>query len=598
MPWLTELLRKKITDPAGRQLGRVQDVCADRGRFPKVTGISVRPNAVGREYFEDAAPLVPLECFEFGGHHVVARSSGSIPPDAHGSTQTLLRADVLDSQIVDTEGARVVRVNDVLLSESAGGLRVVGAEVGIRGILRQLGWEGPVVRIADSLGYEIKDKLIAWNYVAPLEESGKEVRLTVPTRILRELHPSELADILDQLDAERRERFLRVMTVARLAETLAETDPEVSREALEVLGEERARKVLEFMPPDEAADLLGAVGYEKAERLLALMGVKEASILRELLGYPPESAGGRMTPSFVSIHDEATVAEAIAEVRAQAAGKAETIYYVYVLDSTNRLRGILSLRQLLRSHATRRVAEIMETDVVTANISDDQEEMARNMSRYNLIALPVIDDERVLKGIVTVDDIVDIFDEEASEDLSQIAGTYLGEGSAATMGRLTGFGLSIAAGLVAALLLRQQHLVLLSVVAGAWLLPIYLRTAQDLGTWSLARALGLASLSPRVQLEALTQELLAAFASSAFLGVLVGVLGAVWSQNVAAASFLGVGIFVGSLASSLIGLALPSMAKALGLKRAMAHGRPLAVIVGLCSLLVYVWALASLAARL
>ncbi|MCA1839855.1 MAG: CBS domain-containing protein, partial [Actinobacteria bacterium] len=338
--------------------------------------------------------------------------------------------------------------------------------------------------------------------------------------------------------------------------------------------------------------------YEKSERLLALMGLKEASVLRELLGHPPDTAGGRMTPSFVSIHESATVAEAIAEVRAQAAGRAEIIYYAYVLSDDARLKGIISLRDLLKGHASRRVSDLMVTDLIAAHVADDQEEVARNMSRYNLLALPVVDDDHILRGIVTVDDIVDVFDEEASEDLSEIAGTYLGEGSSVTSHRLTGFGLSIVAGLVGAILLRQQRGILLTVAAGAWLLPIYLRSAQDLGTWSLARALGLSPLSPRVQLEALTQELLAAFASSAFLGLLVGLLGGVWTQRFAAAAFLGVGIFVGSLAASLIGLALPSMARALGLKRVLAHGRPLAVIVGLCSLLVYVWALASLATRI
>jgi Mg2+ transporter MgtE len=520
-----------------------------------------------------------------------------------------LRAELLDRQIVDIDGARVVRVNDVWLAESAGGLRVVGADVGVRGVLRRLGLERIFSGIAGALGYELPDRLIAWNYVAPLEEgspagpggSGEpgrahNLRLTVPTHLLRELHPSELADILDQLDADRRERILTILTDAALAETLAETEPGVSSEALEALGEERARRVVEIMPPDEAADVLGSIGYERAERLLSLMGVKQASILRELLGYPPDTAGGRMTPSFVGIASGSTVQEAIDQIRREAA-RVETVYYSYVMDESGRLMGVLSLRQLLRASPSRRVEEVMERDVVSVSVTDDQERVARRMSRYDLLALPVVDEAGRLLGIVTVDDVVDVIEEEASEDLSEVTGVYLGEGPGVRSGRLAGFGISLVGGILAAVLLEARRAALISVVALARLLPLYLRMTQDLGTWSLARALSGTMPDARRRRAETMQEVLAALTSAAWSALLVGAVGASWTRKPLAGVVLAAGTFVGCMAAALIGLAVPPLVRRMRLQRLLARGRPLAVMVGLASLLVYVWAIGLLASR-
>lgn len=597
MPWFTEISKRKIYDQTGRTIGRVQDLSATRGRYPQVTGLKVRLDRAGRHLIgtDRGATFFPWRSVsEIEGRLTLMERS---PASEKSSDDLYLNLDVMDRQIVDTDGARVVRVNDLLLHHSAGSFRVVAADVGFRGALRQLGIEKPVMATVNALGYTIEDKLIAWNYVARLEEGGGEVRLTVPSSVLRELHPSELADILDQMDGEQRERILGVMSNLQLAETLAEAEPEVSIEALALLGEERVRRVLELMPPDEATDLLGVIGYEGSERLLGLMGVREASVLRELLGYPPDTAGGRMTPSFAGVPSHATATEAIEMIR-KMAPRAETIYFAYVLDESGRLEGVLSLRQLLRSSPDRKVADLMEKDVVHVDVAADQEEVARIMSRYNLLAVPVTESGEFLRGIVTVDDIVDVLEEEASEDLAEVSGVYLGEGALLDTGRLAGFGMSLVAGMLGALLLRSERGVLLSIAALAWLLPIYLRMAQDLGTWSLARALAASNRPAHRQLDDLMHELLAALASSAFSGLLVGIFGAWWTRSAAAAFVLGVGLFVGTLAASLIGLGLPTLVKSLGLRRALVHGRLLAIVVGVCSLLVYVWALGSLAGHL
>lgn len=597
MPWLTEILGHRVLDPEQSTLGRIDDLLAEPGRFPKVTRASVRLGASGRRLLEGSAGLVFVDWRNLSANGSYVVHSETPWQNKSPETELRLSADLLDRQIVDTEGARVVRVNDVWLSDSAGGLRVVGAEVGFGGVLRRLGLGALANRLARALGYEIPEQLIAWNYLAPLEEPKSEVRLTVPSRMLRDLRPSELADIIEELDQERRERILTVMTNTTLAETLPEADPAISIEAVEVLGEERVQQVLLLMPPDEAADLLGVLSYERAERLLSLMGLGEAKVLRELLGYAPDTAGGRMTPSFIAVEATLTAQEAIERIREKAL-EAEIIYYAYVLDGEGHLTGVLSLRELLRSRASRAVAEIMEIDVVSADLTEDQEEVARKMARYDLLALPVIDEQSRLRGIVTVDDIIEVLDEEASEDLSEVTGVYLGEGPGVPAGRLAGFGLSLVAGAAAAILIESSRPELRSVAPVAWLLPLYLRIAQDVGTWSLARALAGINKPARQRLDLITQELLAALVSAASAGLLVGIFGRIWTGGVAGGVFLGVGIFLGSLVASVMGLALPSVARSLRLTRLLARGRPLAVLVGIATLVIYVWALGSLAARL
>lgn len=573
MPWLTELLKSKVRDGEGRTLGRIHDLAAASGRYPRVGGVIVALNRAGRDHLgtELYNAYVPWASIHKRGaaYHIEAEVAMHHDPD----DADLLLKNLLDQQIVDIDGARVVRVNDLLLQESTGGLRITAADVGLRGALRRLKLARPLEAIARSLGYELPVSLIAWNYVAPLGRGDREVRLTVPTQLLKELHPSELADILDQLDVERREQILGVMSAAHLAQTLAESNAEVSRDAVGVLSEEQVRSVIEAMPPDEAADLLGAIGYEKAERLLGLMGMKQASMLRELLGYSPDSAGGRMTPSFVGIRLPSTVHEAIDTIRSQA-HEVETIYYAYVLDPDQLLLGVLSLRQLLRSPTSRSVAEIMERNPVAVNAAEDQQQAARLMSRYNLLALPVTDDQGIMRGIVTVDDIVEVLEAEASEDILKVAG-----GS----GRLGGLGLSLAAGLIGVVVLRGQESALMSVLAVAWLLPLFLRVAQDQGTWALARALTAPS-------EGISRELTAAFASASFSGLLVASFVTALTSSADLAVSLGVGIFVGSFAAALIGLLLPIAAKV--------RAPLLSVVVGMCSLLVYIWTLGKLAEAL
>ena len=593
MPWLTHLINTRLVSPSGERVGRVLDLVAARGRYPRVVALRVKLTNVGRDLVGRDDPEISLS-WEGIFLDRDFRLNELLIHEDNADADLHLGHALLDRQIVDIDGARVVRVNDLALSESTGGLTVVGADVGFSGVLRQLGLEPIVGKVLDALGYGLRERLISWNYMAPMEHGPGQVRLMVSNRLLKELHPGELADILDQLEPAARETILQMMSAADLALTLPETEDQVSREAMALLSEERLGAVVDLMPEDEAADLLGVIGYEKSERLLGMMGIQRASLLRSLLGYPPDSAGGRMTTSFVGIAEGSSVSEAVGRIRAEAQ-KAETVYYAYVLDDNSGLKGVLSLRGLLRAAPDRRVEDLMETDLVTVRPSDDQQEVATAISRYNLLAMPVIEEGRML-GIVTVDDVVDVFQEEAEEDLGEVAGVYLGQGTRFTQGRLGGFLLSILAGAAGAALLRSRRPELLGIAAVAWLLPMYIRISTDLGTWSLARALVASRLSAQARLDAFAQELLAALAGAVFTGVLVGLFGGIWTKSTGSGVFLGVGIFVGSLAASVMGLLLPTLVRKARLEGLLGARAP-AILVGLTGLIVYVWALSSLAGR-
>ena len=637
MPWLTHLIKTRLISSSGERVGRVLDLVAARGRYPRVVALKVKLTNAGRDLIgrDDREISLSWEGISLNLTSPAFQLNEPLIHEDNADADLHLRQALLDRQIVDIDGARVVRVNDLALSESTGGLTVVGADVGFAGVLRQLGLEPVVGKILGALGYSVRERLISWNYMAPVEHGPEQVRLVVSNRLLKELHPGELADILDQLEPPARETILQMMSAADLALTLPESEEKVSREAIALLSEERVRTVVDLMPEDEAADLLGVIGYERSERLLGMMGIQRASVLRSLLGYPPDSAGGRMTTSFVGIAEGSTVREAIGRIRAEAQ-EAETVYYAYVLDGNSSLKGILSLRGLLRAAPDRRVEELMETDVVTVHPFDDQQEVARAISRYNLMAMPVVEDGgrpggvaanplrsdggfggvaaplgtdprapeaanpprsngRML-GIVTVDDVIDVFQEEASEDLGEVAGVYLGQGTRFTQGRLGGFILSILAGAAGAALLEKQRPELLGIAAVAWLLPMYIRVSTDLGTWSLARALVASGLSAQARLDAFAQELLAALAGAGFTGALVGLFAGLWTKSAGRGVFLGVGIFVGSLAASAMGLLLPTLVRKARLGGLLGARAP-AILVGFAGLIVYVWALSSLAGR-
>ncbi len=276
-------------------------------------------------------------------------------------------------------------------------------------------------RVAKAFGGHLAETLIAWNYMDLLDRDLSQVKLSVTHKRLHELHPADVADILETLNPSQRAAVFEHLDNESAAETISELEDEYQADVIDDLSERRASDLLAEMDPDDAADIIGDLPYDKAERLLRLMGVEDAKAIRSLLGYKEKTAGGIMTPEVTTVREDMTVQEVIECLRGEAA-EHESIYYVYVVAPDKRLTGVISLRDLLVSAPETSVSEIAERDLITTNPDDDQEDVAEAMSKYDLLALPVVDESGALLGIVTVDDALDVMEEESAEDLELATG--------------------------------------------------------------------------------------------------------------------------------------------------------------------------------
>ena len=401
MLYLSQVIGRPVLDKAGEPIGKVADlIVALGGRYPPVTGLVVQ--AAKRRIFVPWSSVASLT--EEGAR--LRTQTIDIGRFRQRPNEILLKDDLLDKQIVDIDGRKVVRVNDLRLDEVEGSLRLVAVDVGAAGLMRRLGIEGAYRIIARNLGLPIPERYIDWEDVDPVESSVASIKLRVPHAGLAELHPADLAHIVEQLAPKDRAGVIASLDDEAAAEVFEEMDPETQVEILEDLAPERAADILEEMSPDDAADLVADLSEEAREEILPLMERDERAEVQELLGYPEDTAGGIMTTEFVAVPATLTAGETIERLR-ELEPDAETIYYVYVTDDEGRLVGVLSLRDLIVARPETPIADVMIRDPVAVSVMADQDEVARVVARYNLLAVPVVDDEGRLAGIVTVDDALD-----------------------------------------------------------------------------------------------------------------------------------------------------------------------------------------------
>lgn len=429
MNYLSEMLKLPVVDAAGEKIGIVNDLGIATGEvFPRVTALAFQ--GPGKTPFMISWRKY-VERFDDDGVYLKYPATdirfSYLQPD-----EVLLARDIMNKQIVDTQGMKVVRVNDIKLSTTGENqLRLLGAEVGARGLLRAIHplFERVTVKVAKMLGKPLPEDIIAWSYMDLLERSTKQIKLSVSHKTLSELHPADIADIIEQLDPRLRTQVFAQLDTERAAEAIAELDDdELMTEMLEGLSDREASTMLATMDPDDAAALIEELDYEKAEKLLRLMGVKEEKAIRDLLGYEEDTAGRIMTNQFVALPATATVQDAIDALR-DLDEDFESIYYVYTTDAEGALTGVLSMRSLVVADHTDRLKDLAYRDVVWVAPDLDQEQVADEMTKYDLVAMPVCDENRHILGIVTVDDALDVIAEEHAEDL-QIAGVSVGESNA------------------------------------------------------------------------------------------------------------------------------------------------------------------------
>jgi magnesium transporter len=401
MLYLSQAIGRPVLDANAEPIGKVDDLIVAVGdRYPPVTGLVVATDR--RRIF---LPWSQVAGFDASGARL---SSGTIDitrfqqrPD-----EIQLRSDLLDKQIVDIDGRKVVRVNDLRLDDVEGRLHLVAVDVGTAGLLRRLGLERGYRVLARNLHLPTPERYIDWEDVDPVETSIASIRLRVPHAGLTELHPADLATIIDQLAPRDRAGVLAILDDEAVADAIEEMEPDTQVEVLEILAPERAADILEEMSPDDAADLVADLSDETRHELLALMERDEAEELGGLLAYPEDTAGGMMTTEFVAVPAELSASATIDRLR-ELEPDAETIYYVYVVDPAGRLVGVLSLRDLIVASPAAPIGEVMIDEPVAVDVTADRDDVASVVARYNLLAVPVTDEAGRLVGIVTVDDAID-----------------------------------------------------------------------------------------------------------------------------------------------------------------------------------------------
>ncbi len=398
MLFLSQIIGRPVLDRHGEPFGKVRDLIVALGEtYPPVTGVVVRV-ASGRDIF---LPWSDVEELDAAGARLLS-SSINIASFRQRPNEIRVWLDLQDKQIVDVEGRKIVRVNDIQLAPVRGRLRLVAVDVGLGGILRRLGLSGPGERLARALGLEVEN-YIEWEDVDPVESSVSSLKLRVPHQALSTLHPADVAHIVEQLAPRDRTGILAALDDERAADVMEELDAEDQVDVLEALPPERAADILEEMGPDEAADLMADLSEERQAELLGLMQPKEADEVRGLLNYGEETAGGLMTTDFITISPDETAQQVIDRLRALAP-PSDRAYYLYVTDLQGRLEGTATLRGLIVAAPETPVRQFMRQEPISVNADLDAEQVGAAIARYNLLALPVVDDAGILLGIVTVDD--------------------------------------------------------------------------------------------------------------------------------------------------------------------------------------------------
>jgi CBS domain-containing protein/sporulation protein YlmC with PRC-barrel domain len=400
--YVSELLKKSVLDPKGEDLGRVRDFIVIKGdSLPRVSAVII----------EKKKKFTRLDWGQIGIFNKRIISSrvyaAKIKPYKFSEEDLLIVRDIFDKQIVDVNGAKVVRSNDVRLEGVNSNACLSAVDVGVRGIMRRLGVERKGEHLYRVFGKNLPHNLIRWNYIQPLEPRLSTITLTVPRQMVSALHPADIADIISKVSLEEGITLFEGLDPNVAAEALHELEPDVQNAIVEKLDKEFASDIVERMPPDEAADLLGDLPSEKAKELLESLEEDEAEDIQELLGHEEDTAGGLMTNEFIAYGPELRVADAIEKFKIDAVD-VENVYYIYIIDGNERLIGVTSLRDMLLASPNVNLSEIMETKLKTVTPETDQHDVAEIISKYNLLAIPVTDDNGVLLGIATIDDIMDI----------------------------------------------------------------------------------------------------------------------------------------------------------------------------------------------
>lgn len=436
------------------------------------------------------------------------------------------------------------------------------------------------------------------NILFTLQEYIEQVETEKTKEFLETLQPADIAELLEELEEKQQRWILALLDNETAALVINEVDSELGAELLGYLNRERAVEVLEEMSFDDAADFLSELPVTEQDRYLELLEVTDQQDVRELMTYPEDTAGGLMTTEYVAIREDITANRAIEELR-ETAPDAETVYYVYVINMQNQLMGVISLRELIIAQPDSLIQDIARRNVISVPVDMDQEEVARIVAKYNFLAIPVVDYDQSLIGIITVDDIIDVIHEEATEDLYRLAGAsgeeedeeeFFSRIITSLRARLPWLFITLLGGLVSGHVLSRFSEQISTVVALAFFIPLLTGMGGNVGTQSstvTVRGIATGQIKTGDVLRVIMRESFVGLFIGSILGLSVGVIASWWQEKPMLGVVVGLAMLGNMLTAATMGTIVPLFFRRIGIDPAVASAPFISTAIDITGLLIY-----------
>lgn len=400
--FLSNVLYKKVYDEYGEYVGKLWDIyVSTEENYPKAIGYKIKKSG---EYINYEFKTIDFYKDTENGRVLIKVKS--VKDIIMRKYSYLLSKNLLDKQIVDINGKKLVRVNDLRMAKIAGELKVIAVDTGIMSLGRRIGMEGFIRSMYGMLKRKPKDSFIMWDNVESLEMVNDNLKLAVPYKKLSALHPADLADILEDMNSNYRKKVFESLDEDFAADILEEIEPDIQADLIENLSNDKTTEVLDSMPNDEIADILDEVDEETAEKILLNMEKDDADEVRSLMEYEKETVGSIMNKDFITFNVNITLKETLDIIR-EMHPEEEVMYYIYITDSDGVLEGVISLRDLIFMPPEKKLKDVMNKKLVTVKDSDKLDDAIEISVKYNLLALPAVDDDKKLCGVIIINDLVD-----------------------------------------------------------------------------------------------------------------------------------------------------------------------------------------------
>lgn len=398
----SKILHKNIQNIPGSIIGKLNDVILDfNSSKPTIKTIEVKS---GRRVFYISVDS--LEIYNDGDeNYTVKLNTNSINIMPIPDNEFFLARDFLDKQIVDINGKKVERVNDVRMGIIQEKWCIVAVDIGLRGLIRRLGIEYPVIRAGNLFKLEFRNRLVFWDNVQPLSAGIPNLQLSTSMSKLKTLHAADIADIIEELDRRSQITLFEGLDNEKAAEVLEEMEADSQLSILNILPDEKASDLLEIMPSDEAADILEEIEDTRVEKLLDQMDTENSSEIRELMEYEDKTVGSMMAKDFVSFLPDITVEKALVYLK-ENKPKDDISHYVYLTNTNNKLIGEVTLLDVITAEKDLKLYDLMTNNLRIVKGEDKIDKVMEIMQKYNLLALPVVDEDNELVGITLLNDLV------------------------------------------------------------------------------------------------------------------------------------------------------------------------------------------------